>query len=112
MLENRLRPVQIDGQPVRFSPPKTAFRFLGVEMTVDLNWATQAANIQKRLHKQAAALLRSPLAAWRKELVMRTVIMAPAVEYGIALCPYSPIDLPDTRYQIVQKLDSSRSWTG
>ena len=61
MLENIFRPVKIYGQPVRLSPSRAAFRLLEVQMTVELNWGTQAASIQRGSAKQAAVLLRRPI---------------------------------------------------
>lgn len=92
MLSRRLQPVQIAGDQVRFVSPMSFFRFLGLVMTVDMNWSYQAAYMQSKLREQAAAVARSCLASWRKEQVLRTVLN-PAAEYGLALCPYSPVAL-------------------
>lgn len=90
-LERRLQDVRICGKRVRFVPPTEPFCFLGVTMTVDLNWAPHVAVVLGKLRDKAAALRASQLSQWRKEMVLKRAIKT-AVEYGLALCPYGPLE--------------------
>ena len=87
----RLAGVRINGRAVEFSPPTEPFRFLGVTLTMDLNWAPHTADVLKKLKDKAAALQGSHLSAWRKGLVLQRAVKT-AVEYGLALCPFGALE--------------------
>jgi len=89
--------IQIQGQPVRFQAPKHAFKYLGIFMTMDLNWRPQYEHTLELLKTKIQHLLSSWLSRHQKKRVL-TQCLRPMVTYTFYAAPF-------TQKQIA-KLDS------
>lgn len=79
MLEARLKLIELGNKTVEVSKPTKPFKFIGVEMTMDLKWSEQKKAVIKMIKSKGQALKTSLLSHWRKAHILNTVIK-PAVD--------------------------------
>ncbi len=91
----------VQGKPVAYQHPSEAFTYLGVDMTLTLNWGHQLRKILDALANKGAMLRRSSAAAKLKMKVIQTVIK-PMVTYAFPVAPYRPMDIKRLDSKIAQ----------
>ena len=81
--------VAIQGRPVQVQDPKQAFRYLGVHMTMDLNWAPQLKATLDKLREKTSRLNGSWL-TYKQQLHILKTCIRPMVAYPFIGAPYEP----------------------
>jgi ribonuclease HI len=87
----------VQGKPVMYQHPSEPFTYLGVDMTLTLNWGHQLRKVLDKVATKGAALRRSSASAKHKMKIIQTVIK-PMITYAFPVAPYRATDL--------QRLDS------
>ena len=93
-LNNLLHVAMADGskRPIKVVSPKEPFTFLGVTLTVDLNFRHHVTALAAKMRKKAAALAASMASSSQKLRIIDTCLR-PAMAYGtdLAICPLSQL---------------------
>ena len=92
LLEPMLARVTINGDPVRLVPPDAPFKYLGVLLTLNLDWSHQFRSAKSLIEDRSQRLLECPLLFQQKVLAEEQSIMS-ALRYGFCLAPFSPNQL-------------------
>lgn len=82
----------IQRSKVRVAAPRDPFSFLGVRLTMDLNWAHQRQEALATVRLKAKNLVRSRIPGGAKLHIIETCLR-PSLAYGLALVPYNCVDL-------------------
>eukprot|EP00983_Pelagomonas_calceolata_P074889 1152752-Pelagomonas_calceolata.AAC.3 len=82
----------MQGQKAQYITPDTPFRYLGVELTMDLNWKHQVQRITYNLKEKLERLRASCLTPSLTLKTIRTAII-PSLTYAFAVTPCTPSDL-------------------
>jgi hypothetical protein len=84
--------LEVQGQPVQMHPPKEPFRYLGIYMTMDLNWKHQFETVLCKLKDKVGHLNASWMSRAQKLRVIRTCLR-PMIVYTFAAACFSPTQL-------------------
>lgn len=84
--------IKIAGQEVKIASPRQPFKFLGVTLTMDLDWKHHLRDLAARARAKAAALAKSPLTGTQKHTIIETS-PRPSLTYGASLVPFSAAQL-------------------
>jgi exonuclease III/ribonuclease HI len=95
--ERRLRTqltntIKIQEKPITYHSPKSPFRHLGVELSMDLNYKHHFKATLEKLRKQVKHLHWSYASTRQKQRIIETCLR-PAVSYAFAAAPYSLSEL-------------------
>ena len=82
----------INKQPIPFLPPDQAFRYLGVDITLTLDWRPQLARMTADLRHQLACITRSCISARQALCLIRTMVI-PKLAYSFPVTACSPADI-------------------
>jgi ribonuclease HI len=93
--------LQIQGQPVKAQQPKQEFRYLGIYMTMDLNWKPQLAHTLSTLKSRLRNLASSRLTRGHKLRIIKTS-MRPMVAYTFYAAPYTVEQISKLDSQLTQ----------
>jgi len=94
----------IQGTPVNTHSPKEAFRYLGIYMTMDLNWKYQYQKMYAVLQAKIANLTKSMLNRRQKTRVLESCLR-PMVTYTFYAAPYTISQLAnlDSQFTLATK---------
>jgi hypothetical protein len=93
LIAGRLRnAIYVQGAPVKYLPPDEPFKYLGVKITLTLDWKPQFLTMLTTLKDKCQQLKRSRLPASTKLRIVRTVLK-PKVAYAFSVAPYNPAHL-------------------
>ena len=81
--------IALQGQPVQVHDPKKDFRYLGVHLTMDLNWTPQLKNTLDKLRDKINHLGNSWL-TYKQQLHILKTCIRPMVAYPFIAAPYLP----------------------
>ena len=84
--------IDIQGQKAQFITPDTPFRYLGVELTMNLNWKHQIQCMTSNLKEKLENLRTTSLTPSLILKIIRTAII-PSLTYSFAVTPCTPTDL-------------------
>jgi hypothetical protein len=93
--------ILVQGKPVVYQHPSKPFTYLGVDMTLTLNWGHQLRKVLDKIDSKGAALRRSTAAAKHKMKIIQTVIK-PMITYAFPVAPYRAMDLKRLDSKIAQ----------
>jgi hypothetical protein len=82
----------VQGAPVKFIQPDAPFKYLGVFLTLTLDWRHQFDAVIAAVKTKCRALANRGLPASMQMKVIRTVIK-PMITYGFGAAPYTPAQL-------------------
>jgi hypothetical protein len=80
--------IKIQGKPITYQSPRSPFRHLGVELSMDLNYKHHFRATLDKLRNQVKHLRWSYASTSQKQRIIETCIR-PAVSYAFAAAPYS-----------------------
>jgi Reverse transcriptase (RNA-dependent DNA polymerase) len=93
MIAARLRgKIYVQGTPVKFIQPDAPFKYLGVLLTLTLDWKHQFNAMMAAVKRKCRALSNRGLPAGMQTKVIRTVIK-PMITYSFGAAPYTPAQL-------------------
>jgi ribonuclease HI len=92
MLEKRLAQVQVQGQNVAYMPPEAPFLYLGVTMTLTLDWRHNFDNVIRKAKEQAQSLYRS-LATGGQVVKMAETVVRPGISSSFGVAPFTPLHI-------------------
>ncbi|KAJ9506866.1 hypothetical protein QJQ45_028864, partial [Haematococcus lacustris] len=87
-----LQHVQLQGKPVTYLPPTAPFAYLGVLLTMTLNWKPQHIAMAAQLKQKLERLRRSFASARQAIHIIKTAII-PSLAYSFCVVPCTPGDL-------------------
>jgi hypothetical protein len=104
-LENK---IIVQGKPVTYQHPADPFTYLGVDLTLTLNWGHQlrryyagTTQVLDKLASKGDALRRCSVAAKLKMRIIQTVIK-PMITYAFPVAPYRAMDIKRLDSKIAQ----------
>ena len=95
--------VKISGRPVPYLPPTEPYKYLGVHVTLTLNWSTQMAHVCKGV-RDKGDLLQGSLASPDQCIRIVQSCIQPVVAYSFSTMAYTP-----RRYKTIGRDDSAHS---
>ena len=99
MTEDRLQGVTLAGGTPRFlHPQKDAYRYLGVDMTLDLNWTQHVSRTLQTVKEKGAAILLSMASARQTHQYIQTSIR-PCITYAFSTGAFT--------YEDITRLDAA-----
>ncbi|KAJ9511013.1 hypothetical protein QJQ45_002805 [Haematococcus lacustris] len=87
-----LQHVRLQGKPVTYLPPTAPFAYLGVLLTMTLNWKPQHMAMAAQLKQKLERLRRSFASARQAIHIIKTAII-PSLAYSFCVVPCTPGDL-------------------
>ena len=84
--------VMVQGAPVQYQHPAQPFTYLGVELTLTLDWTHQTNKVLSKLRDQAAALYHTK-ASTSQQLRMIQTVIKPGIVHSYCVAPYRPSDI-------------------
>ena len=84
--------IYVQGKPVQFIQPDQPFKYLGVLLTLTLDWRHQFQAVQTAVRKKCGDLKNRGLPAALQMRIIRTVIK-PMITYSFSTAPYTPAQL-------------------
>ncbi|KAJ9528899.1 hypothetical protein QJQ45_000456 [Haematococcus lacustris] len=87
-----LQHVRLQGKPVTYLPPTATFAYLGVLLTMTLNWKPQHTAMAAQLKQKLERLRRSFASARQAIHIIKTAII-PSLAYSFCVVPCTPGDL-------------------
>ena len=101
MLRNRLKGVTLDGkQPQFLHPHNDTYRYLGVELTMTLNWKFQLAATVRTLQDKGKKVNASMLTPMQKLTYIQNSLR-PAITYALPVCPYDVRAVKTLDYKLI-----------
>jgi len=92
-LEHQLKNnILVQNQATKYITPSSPFLYLGVTLTMDLNWKHQHRRMDETLKQKLDALEGSYASPWQTLNIIRTAII-PSLAYAFAVTPCSYPDL-------------------
>ena len=95
----------VQGQAAQFMRPDEPFRYLGVLVTMDLNWSHQINTMTHKLSHKLERLNKSQASPKQVLDILRTVVI-PSIAYAFPVTPCSPTDLHNWDSQILALVKS------
>jgi len=92
-LVRELGTVLVQGQPIRIHHPKDPFTYLGVELTMTLNWTHHKRKILRQLRESARQIRLHPWATPKQKLYMIETCLRTKVTAFMQVVPYRPSDI-------------------
>ena len=83
---------QIKGQHIPYLAPDQPYTYLGVELTMTLDWSHQFTAICKKATERCEAIIRS-MASTTQKLRLLTQSVKPAITYAFPHTPYTPAQI-------------------
>ena len=90
--QNLLDKIEIQGQKAQFLPSDKPFPYLGVQLTMDLNWKHQIQHMTCKLGDKLEKLDFSQTSPRQAKDMIRIAI-SPSLAYAFAVTPCTPADL-------------------
>jgi ribonuclease HI len=87
----------IQGKSIPFLSPKEPYKYLGIQITMTLNWEHQTSACIRTIQTKAEAIRHSMASDWQKLRLLET-ILRPAITYSMATTSYSS--------QAINKMDA------
>jgi ribonuclease HI len=84
--------VKISGQPVPYLPPTEPYKYLGVHVTLTLNWSAQMAHVCKAV-RDKGDLLQGSLASPDQSIRIVQSCIQPVVAYSFSTMAYTANDI-------------------
>ncbi|NBK25215.1 MAG: reverse transcriptase family protein, partial [Spirochaetia bacterium] len=84
--------ILVQGTPACFLPPDEPFTYLGVQLTMTLNWRPQHAAMTSKLQERLQCI-RASYATPRQVMRLIQQAIVPSIAYGFAVTPCTPQDI-------------------
>ena len=84
--------ITLGGKPVPYLPPDEPYKYLGVWLTLTLNWKYQLNKTLKDIKTKGEAILAS-MASTKQKLRMINQVIRPGITYDLPLAFYNPQDI-------------------
>ena len=91
-IHSQLQNIEIFGAPIPCIPPDMPYRYLGLQMTLTLNWRHQVAGVINLLKDKGNRLVQS-FASPKQRLRFLQRCIIPAVTYSFPVAPYTRHDI-------------------
>ncbi|NBK25453.1 MAG: reverse transcriptase family protein, partial [Spirochaetia bacterium] len=102
--------IQVQGTPACFLPPNEPFTYLGVQITMTLNWRPQHAAMTAKLQERLQCI-RASYATPRQVMRLIQHAIVPSIAYGFAVTPCTPHDIETWDSMITAQVKRSyRLW--
>ena len=92
MLRRRLTTVQIQGHTPTYLPPTSSFTYLGVDISMSLDWRYQHSKAVAQMAELADAIMNSWASPRQVSRLIETCVR-PKIAYGFLVAPYTSTDL-------------------
>jgi hypothetical protein len=92
MLRAQLRQMRVQGQEVTYLPPSAPFRYLGVTLTMTLDWRPNFEAVMAKAKGHAQALHRS-LATGRQIVKLAEIVLRPGITSSFSVAPFTPMQI-------------------
>jgi hypothetical protein len=91
-LRKQLAEVTVQGQPVVFQAPDQPFTYLGVDMTLTINWQHQYMNVLSTVRDLSRALYHNRATCGQKVNMINTMVK-PAIISSFMVAPFTAVQL-------------------
>jgi hypothetical protein len=91
-LQRQLRRITVQGQSLACLAPDDPFLYLGVTMTLTLNWRHNFDNVMAKAKEQAEALYRS-LATGGQIVKLAETVLRPGIASSFSVAPFTPMQI-------------------
>ena len=91
-ISSKLKGITIDGDPIPVYRSDQPYKYLGIQITLTLNWKHQIASVRKLITTKGTRLVHSFASPLQRIKVLQRCII-PAVTYSFPLAPYSRHDI-------------------
>jgi len=88
-LKDHLKTIKAEGVTIPPLDPDQPYKYLGVHLTLTLNWKCQYQACMSLLTKKLPKLIACQATPLQKVKIMQTCVL-PATTYGIGIAPYTP----------------------
>jgi hypothetical protein len=92
MLERRLSTVRVQGRPVQTLPSDAPFLYLGVTMTLTMNWKHHFENVIRKAKEQAQSV-RASWATGGQRVKLAETVVRPGVTSSFCVAPFTPLHI-------------------
>jgi hypothetical protein len=92
MLQRQLRRITVQGQSLACLAPEDPFLYLGVTMTLTVNWRHNFDNVMAKAKEQAEALYRS-LATGGQIVKLADTVLRPGIASSFSVAPFTPMQI-------------------
>ena len=79
----------VQGHAITYHPPDDPFTYLGIDITMTLNWSPQLAKTLKKLRDKVKALKANTWASTGQKLRVINTKLKPMLKYTFSLAPYN-----------------------
>lgn len=79
-------------EPIPFLDPRKPYKYLGMEVTLDLNWSYQFKSLQDSINLKGQQLIAAKVSPRRALHIIQTSLK-PKITYSLSLAPFSIADL-------------------
>jgi exonuclease III/ribonuclease HI len=92
-IENQLRDIYIQGKPIASMAPKSPFKFLGLTLTMTLDWKPQRTEIINKIRNKISHLITNAFATPNQKRRAIQTCIRPMILYGMEAAPYNDATL-------------------